>query len=54
MTGILKFNKPEKNIYNIMMNVQPGNLIKLCGKNLNESERDIERAKYLNEQLRKF
>lgn len=54
MTKILKFNKPEKNIYNIMMNVQPGNLIKLCGKNLSETERDIERAKYLNEQLRKF
>lgn len=53
MMGILKEDKPSTNIYNIMMNIQPGNLIKIYGKNYNEHERDIIRAKYINDKLRR-
>ncbi len=47
-SDVLK-TSPKANIYNIMMNIQSGNLQKRCGKTLNESERDIQRAQYLND-----
>lgn len=39
--------KTELCIYNIMMNIQPGNLQMSAGRELNEHERDIARASYL-------
>ncbi len=51
MMGILQVKKPEMNIYNIMMNIQPGNLIKNFNKNFNQTERDIQRAKYIGEKI---
>lgn len=48
---ILKIEKPKANIYNIMMNIQSGNLQKNHNGSFNENERDEIRAKYLNEVL---
>lgn len=51
MTGILEIPNLKTNIYNIMMNIQPGNLQKMLGKQCNEHEIDIERARFINQQL---
>ncbi len=47
--NILKLPKPKLNIYNIMMNIQPGSLQKHHQKQLNESERDYFRAEYIRQ-----
>ncbi len=52
MTGVFDFKKPKTNIYSIMMNIQPGNLIKYMNKNGTSEERDIQRAKYIKEKLK--
>ena len=44
---IIKEARPNINIYNIMMNVEPGNLQKMHDKILLEEEKDILRAEYL-------
>lgn len=44
---LLKVDKPNENIYNIMMNIQIGTLQMYAGKDLNEKERDEIRAEYL-------
>jgi len=45
---IIKESRPNLNIYNIMMNVEPGNLQKIHGENFSENEKiDILRAEYL-------
>jgi len=49
MTGLLDKPKPTKQIYQIMMEIQPGHLMRIAGREMNESERDIARAKYLRE-----
>lgn len=51
ITNILDMKRPKQNIYSIMMNIQPGNLQKNVNRPLDESERDIERAKFINEAL---
>lgn len=51
MTGILKEPKPKTNIYNIMMNIQPENLMKIINKKCDEKERDRQRALYISSQL---
>ena len=45
--GILDFPKPDKNIYQIMMEIQPGHLLKASGEELDEAALDIARAEYL-------
>jgi len=50
MTGILKLEN-DVSIHRIMMNIQPGNLIKYMNKNGSPDERDIQRAKYIRETL---
>ncbi|MCL2398549.1 MAG: protein arginine kinase [Defluviitaleaceae bacterium] len=49
--GILDLPKPYKNIYQIMMEIQPGHLLwvaeETVGKILNETEQDIMRADHL-------
>jgi len=36
----------------LMINVQPANLIQICGKELNENERDLYRAEYIKKQMK--
>ena len=50
-TGILHMPKPKETIYQMMMNVQPGNIQRLANKNLSELERDIFRARYIQDCL---
>ncbi len=50
-SGIIKLENQNANIYSIMMNIQPGNLMKYMNKNGTSEERDIERAKYIREKL---
>ena len=50
ITGILETNG-DVNIYKIMMDIQPGNLIKNMSKNVSADERDIQRAKYIRKCL---
>ncbi len=50
MTGILTLEN-DVSIHRIMMNIQPGNLIKYMNKNGSPDERDIQRAKYIRETL---
>jgi len=47
MTGILEKPKPAKQIYQIMMEIQPGHLQRRAGEEMTDTERDIARAKYL-------
>jgi len=49
ISGILPENARGMPIYNVMMNIEPGNLQKRVGRNLNEGEIQAERAKYLRE-----
>lgn len=51
ITNILNFDKKNANIYNIMMDIQPGNLIKFLNKNSTPEQRDIQRAKYIRDKL---
>lgn len=53
ITGILNDNNGNNNIYKIMMNIQPANLMKFMGKNGSSDERDIYRAEYIKKQLLK-
>ncbi len=45
--GILKESRPKLNIYNIMMNIQPGSLQSQLGRQVAEQERDYYRAEYI-------
>lgn len=47
MSGVLKEKKPNKSIYNIMMDIEYGNLQLHVGRTLNDVEIDIARAKYI-------
>ncbi|MCL2187472.1 MAG: protein arginine kinase [Defluviitaleaceae bacterium] len=47
--SILDKPKPEKQIYQIMMEIQPGHLQRVAGREMNELERDYARAEYLRE-----
>ena len=46
---ILDTPKPEKSIYQIMMEIQPGHILRIAGQELDEIDQDIARAKYLRE-----
>ncbi len=48
-SGIIK--DMDDNIYNIMVNIQPGSLIKRAGDMLDTKRRDILRAEYINNEL---
>ena len=48
--GILKFHE-EKNIYSMIMNIQPYILQSRIGKNTGSSTRDRLRAQYMNQAL---
>ena len=45
--NLLDLPKPSKSIYQIMMEIQPGHLLKAAGEILDETEQDIARADYL-------
>jgi len=47
LTKILELPKPEKQIYQIMMEIQPGHLHRFANKGMSESETDVARAKFL-------
>jgi protein arginine kinase len=47
--GLLEKEKPAKQIYQIMMEIQPGHLQRVAGREMNENERDYARAQYLRE-----
>ncbi|MDR0272974.1 MAG: protein arginine kinase [Clostridiales bacterium] len=49
ITKILDAPKPAKQIYQIMMEIQPGHLQRNAGEEMSEQERDITRAAYLRE-----
>jgi len=49
MTGLLDKPRPPKKIYQIMMEVQPGHLMRMAGYEMAEAERDTARANYLRE-----
>ena len=49
MSGLLDKPKPAKQIYQIMMEIQPGHLMRIAGYEMTEAERDTTRAKYLRE-----
>jgi len=49
MVGLLDKPKPNKQIYQIMMEIQPGHLMRIAGYEMNEAERDTARANYLRE-----
>lgn len=49
LTGLLDKPKPPKQIYQIMMEIQPGHLQRNAGEEMSEQERDYTRAKYLRE-----
>jgi len=51
MTGLINQNKTKTNIYNIMMSIQSGNLQKMIGEKCNEQQRDIQRAKFINDMI---
>lgn len=51
VSGLFNIGNIKANIYNIMMNVQAGNLQNNIGKMCNERTRDIERATYINRVL---
>lgn len=52
ISGVLKEKRPIKSIYNIMMNIEYGNLQLHVGRTLNDIEIDIVRAKYIREILK--
>ena len=45
--GILNLPKPNKSIYQIMMEIQPGHLMREAGQKLDETAQDVARAEYL-------
>jgi len=47
--NLLDRPKPAKQIYQIMMEIQPGHLQRLAGREMDEAERDYARAAYLRE-----
>jgi len=47
ITGLLELDKPKTNIYQMMMNIQPGHIQMKAGKNLSGAERDRLRADYI-------
>jgi protein arginine kinase len=47
ITGLLEKPKPTKQIYQIMMEIQPGHLQRNAGTEMTEQERDVNRAEYL-------
>jgi protein-arginine kinase len=49
ITGILNAPRPPKQIYQIMIEIQPGHMQRNAGTEMSEQERDIARAKYLRE-----
>ena len=49
LAKLLDKPKPQKQIYQIMMEIQPGHLMRMNGYEMNEAERDTARAKYLRE-----
>ncbi|WP_105614540.1 protein arginine kinase [Vallitalea okinawensis] len=49
--GVLKMDKSGLDIYNLMTRIQPANLQKLAGRELNSNERDIKRAILIREKL---
>ena len=49
ITGLLDKAKPAKQVYQIMMEIQPGHLMRMAGREMNENERDTTRANYLRE-----
>lgn len=49
MSGILDIKKPKLNIFNIMMNIQPGNLQKNAKEVQTNIDMDCLRAKYIND-----
>ena len=49
MAGLLDKPKPDKQIYQIMMEIQPGHLMRVAGFEMSEAERDTARAGYLRE-----
>jgi len=51
IAGMLNLKNKNINLYSIMMNIQPGNLIKYMNKSGNSEERDIQRALYIREKL---
>ena len=44
---ILDLPKPVKSIYQIMMEIQPGHLMKMAGEEMDETAQDVARAEYL-------
>jgi protein arginine kinase len=53
LTGLLALPKPEKRIYQIMMEIQAGHLQRVAGGELDEKARDYARADYLRGLFRK-
>ena len=49
--GILNEPKAKINIYGLVMNIQPGNLQKKIGLDLNNQEIDEKRASFIREQF---
>jgi len=49
MADLLDKPKPNKQIYQIMMEIQPGHLMGVARREMNEAERDTARANYLRE-----
>lgn len=47
ISGLLDLPKPNKCIYQIMMEIQPGHLQRMAGQELSEQSRDSMRAEYL-------
>jgi len=47
--GLLDRPKPAKTIYQIMMEIQPGHLQRVAGRDMEEVDRDYARAAYLRE-----
>ena len=45
--NILDLPKPKKSIYQIMMEIQPGHLLRIAGDDLDETSQDVARAMYL-------
>jgi len=49
VAGLLDAPRPSKQIYQIMMEIQPGHLQRNAGTDMTEQERDITRANFLRE-----
>ena len=45
--GLLNLTKPPKSIYQIMMEIQPGHILRVSGDDLDEQAQDVARAEYL-------